>query len=158
MPAEAAKLRLLSYGEFTFDSSTPAPDSGQVTGNEWITGVRFIRPTTEIAGELCNHFGIEFGEDDQQPAPLGRLLTVRLTHPVLHNPNGRSGTVEVSTKVLTAEPMMSGFGFDFAWEIAPGPWTFAVLAGDDVLLEQTFQVMPPSSGLSTSARCEAHIS
>lgn len=87
------------------------------------------------------YIGISFGirirlAPDTPPGPY--VLTVR------HPPVGpRQVTVESWNPALDSRWGVRSFNFEFDRELVTGTWTFEVWQGDELLLRQSFQVVPP---------------
>ena len=86
-------------------------------------------------------FGLRFRVLD--PSLVGKPLQLRLRHPRLTEPSGRSA-VE-SGRRDTAWPMGESqahlFAFDHTWEIAEGDWTLQIVHQGRVLAEKKFRVV-----------------
>jgi hypothetical protein len=74
---------------------------------------------------------------------LGKTLTMRIRHPKITAPTGRSGT---ETFYRTATPHGGReigyfFAFEHTYEIAEGDWTFEVVHEGQVLASKKFRVL-----------------
>jgi len=144
---DAPPLRITQYGTFEVRQEMPAHDRAAgatgVTKLMTIVEPRLLERTGRVEARLCHRFGIWFDLPYGVPG-FPASVTIRLTHPVLVRPDGRSGTVETWPQQVGTNGSMAGFTFSEPWEVAPGTWTFAILSGGTVLAEQAFEVVPPT--------------
>ena len=166
MPVLAADLppaRITGYGRYTVERDGPLQDlpagGTGVTSYAPSQGARLVETTTRIEARLCLRFGVMFTVDGLGPTDT-LALTARSEHPPMLHPDGRVSTG--ATYALQADgsrPSLVGFAFDDPWELAPGPWIFAVMLGGTVLAEQRFDVVVPAGASRTSrARCSSVVS
>ena len=146
MAAAPAEIVVVSAG--LFGPATPLGEVGQGLREETLSGVDqvalppLLRQTDEVPAELCRSFGLIYAETG---ASAG-ALTIRITPPPLHRPDGATGSVDLFDAPATPGLHFVGFTFDERWELAPGRWTFTILAGDQVLVSHGFTVLPASGG------------
>jgi hypothetical protein len=146
MAAAPAEIVVVSAG--LFGPATPLGEVGQGLREETLSGVDqvalppLLRQTDEVPAELCRSFGLIYAETG---ASAG-ALTIRITHPPLRRPDGATGSVDLFDAPATPGLHFVGFTFDERWELAPGRWTFTILAGDQVLASHGFTVLPASGG------------
>jgi hypothetical protein len=154
-------INLLRYGTYEVDTEFGRLDP--TFRQQTLSGVRltgephFTTQTDRIVAHLCTRFGVQF-ETVGLPAGNMALLTVRLTHPLLHRPDGRSGTVDLYDTALSTSPTYAGFQFTHQWELASGTWTYDLLVGDRVLLTKSFEVTATPTPGETFQDCGRVIS
>lgn len=86
--------------------------------------------------------------------PARPSLVRRVTHPPLIRSDGLSGEVDTWQLTIGGEPSLAGYQLCAAWELVPGTWTFAVLSGDRVLAQRSFEVVPaPVAATPSDGRC-----
>jgi len=147
---DVPQVAIAEFGEYAVLREEVVTDarsgSSGVTERVSSEGARLLRRTDRIEAVPCRRFGVWF-----RLHPPGRAevlpVTQRLTHPLMTRPDGRTGTVEADEGLLDDTPRLSGFSFTYGWEMVPGIWTFAVLSGDKVLGEKSFEVVVPLGGI-----------
>lgn len=161
MAAAPAEIVVVSAG--LFGPATPLGEVGQGLREETLSGVDqvalppLLRQTDEVPAELCRSFGLIYAETGSyaETGASAGALTIRITHPPLHRPDGATGSVDLFDAPATPGLHFVGFTFDERWELAPGRWTFTILAGDQVLVSHGFTVLPASGG---AAGCGSSVS
>jgi len=155
-------LRIIDYGEYVVRREVGTLDPG--LGAKTLTPVatvddpRFVNRTSRIEARLCRRFGIRFEAPNLDPV-LTTRVTIRVTHPALVRPDGQSGEVDTWQSPINREPSMAGYHFEKPWELVPGTWTFAVLFGDRVLAEHSFEVVAaPGPGALAPGGCDVPVS
>ncbi len=145
--ADLPPVRITGYGRYTVGRDGPLQDlpagGTGVTSYAPSQGARLVETTTRIEARLYNRFGIWFDLPYAVPGHPASV-TIRLTHPLLKNPDGRSGAIGTWPKVVGDAGGAAGFSFDEPWEAVPGTWTFAVMSEGKVLAEQAFEVAEPA--------------
>jgi hypothetical protein len=127
----------ISLGEQTTGANTP---SGTITA---VPIAKNIQATTTIQGRLGVEFGLHYMIVG---APTGAEVTVDIV-----NTYPKPGLVEhadakpilesrFSRAKNIGEPIYLGYGFENAWEIVPGTWTFEIWYQGRKLAEQSFTV------------------
>jgi hypothetical protein len=139
--ADTARVEIYEYGIYVAGPMTHVPAPEQIGGQRWQAQVRLLERTETVAGQLGRIFGIRVQVND--PALLGKALTMRIRHPRLSAPTGRSGT---ETYYRTATPpgqrdLGYYFAFEHTYEIAEGDWTFEVVHDGQVLASKRFRVI-----------------
>ena len=126
--------KIVDFGLYAATPTRRVPDPNLPGGEQGrAVGIRLLELTDVIPGQIGRFFEIRFRVHDAQLH--GRELRVRIVHPRLTDPSGRSFT-EGSRRViaLTAErEEVHRFGIEHAWEIAEGDWTFQVVHENRVL-------------------------
>jgi hypothetical protein len=139
--AEAPRVEIFEHGVYAAGPMKHVPAPNQIGGQRWQAQVRLLERTETVAGQLGRIFGIRVQVND--PALLGKPFTMRIRHPKLTAPSGRSGT---ETFYRTATPpgqreLGYFFAFEHTYEIAEGDWTFEVVHDGQVLAAKTFRVI-----------------
>lgn len=139
--AEPARVEIFEHGVYVAGPMTHVPAPDQIGGQRWRAEVRLVERTETVAGQLGRIFGIRIRVND--PALLGKTLTMRIRHPRLTAPSGRSGT---ETLYRTATPpggreLGYFFAFEHTYEIAEGDWTFEVVHDGEVVAAKKFWVI-----------------
>ena len=140
---------IVAWGEIDASTGGPlGPDYQERSlgqGRE-LHDARYINHDTQIPAQLCRRFGITawltFGPGDAMPE---RIL-LRLRHPELTRPDGVSASEDDLMVPVNRGSIMDAFTFDEPYEAQPGPWTFELLSGADVLAAQTFTIVTPPPG------------
>ncbi len=139
--AESARVAIVEYGIYAAGTMTHVPAPDQIGGQRWQAQTRLLERTDIVAGQLGRIFGIRAQVND--PALLGKTLTMRIRHPKIAAPSGRSGT---ETFYRTSTPPGGReigyfFAFEHTYEIAEGDWTFEVVYEGQVLAAKKFRVI-----------------
>ncbi len=156
-------LRITGYGEFTVSRELGVRDPSTVEGDtepvRTVDGVQIVQQTQHIEARLCRRFGISFMLEGLE---TGSILdvTIQTRHPAITRPDGRVTTgVRYPSSVSAGRPGWVGYTFDYAYELVPGTWSFAILSGGDVLAKQQFEVtVPPDLDQQAPGRCAALVS
>ncbi len=140
--AEEAPIHILSAGIYR-----PAPVIGGLAPglrDQTLSGVdrvplpTLIEATQIIPARLCRSFGLIFARADRAAEPL----TIRVTHPLFHRPDGSEGSVDSFDIPAGAGLRYVGFTFSETWEMVAGKWQFTILADGIPLGEVSFAVLP----------------
>ena len=156
-------LRITGYGEATFGSELGVRDPSTIEGDtepvRTVDGAQIVQQTSRIEARLCRRFGISFMLEGLGPGSI-LDITIQTRHPAITRPDGYVSTgVRYPSSISAGRPNWVGFTFDYAYELVPGTWSFAVLHGGDVLAEQQFEVtMPADAGPHAPGRCAALVS
>jgi len=139
--ADSARVTIIEWGIYAAGEMTHVPAPDQIGGQRWRAQVRLLEKTETVAGQLGRIFGIRVEVND--PALLGKTLTMRIRHPKITAPSGRSGT---ETFFRTSTPPGQReigyyFAFEHTYEIAEGDWTFEVVHDGQVLAAKKFRVL-----------------
>ncbi len=156
-------LRITGFSESTVSRELGIRDPSTVEGDtepvRTMDGVQIVQQTSRIEARLCRRFGISFILEGLGTS--GVLdVTIQTRHPAITRPNGHVSTgVRYPSSVSAGRPNWVGYTFDYAYELVPGIWSFAVLSGADVLAEQQFEVtVPPDADQRAPGRCAALVS
>jgi len=139
--ADTAPVAIDEYGIYATGPMIHIPAPDQLGGQRWQAPVRLVERTDVVAGQLGRVFGVRVRVND--PALLGKPISIRIRHPKLTAPNGRSATEHNSSS--TTQPgqreLAYFFAFEHTYEIAEGDWTFEVVHDGRVLAAQKFRVV-----------------
>lgn len=117
-----------------------------VPGGTVAPPVRFalIENTTTVPARIGVEFGFAYrviGEPAGAEVTLGFVSTYPapgLADPEKETPL-RTGRYELNKKI--GEPLYSGYGFEYDWELVPGIWTFEIWYDGRKLAEESFTVV-----------------
>lgn len=143
--ASAWGAEVVEFGEFSAEreyTAPPQPGDEMLSPKGVVEGLRLIRHTDTLEGQLCLHFGVVIRRPPDA-APLPRRLTVVSTHPRLTRPDGVSGTRDSFMTATDGDTAYTGWTFEYPWELQAGDWTIAFLDGDEVVASKTFHVTVP---------------
>lgn len=147
----APPLELIEAGIFCpieSSESAPAPDTERgfidlIEGDVTADFLSVIAP-----GELDMGFGIRYKLVEGAGSAQAVVTTI---HPPFGTP---PVSVERWTNTIHDDSAsLSLFRFDDAYEIALGEWRFEISVGGEVLLRQTFFVIPPEDSLIRLDKC-----
>jgi len=139
---QGAAVDILDFGLYAAGPFQHVPAPEQLSGQRWIApNIRLLERTDTIPGHLGRIFGFRYRVND--PRLFGKPLKLRILHPRLAAPSGRSGTETGRPEVVDAAAPERGyfFAFEETWEIAEGDWTFQVVHEGRVLAEKKFRVV-----------------
>jgi hypothetical protein len=111
-----------------------------------ISEVRFndmpllVQQTDRIEARACTRFGLQYRADNLPPGEAAPI-TVRVEHPRVARPDGRSSTIDTYEVPSGGGVRYTGFDFDEPWTLVPGTWTFSLIHGGEVLAEQRFAII-----------------
>ncbi|MDG1204960.1 MAG: DUF3859 domain-containing protein [Pseudomonadales bacterium] len=136
------------YGVFRSNFNQRRSEStSKALASDFVTSVRFETITSEIPMRMRTNFGLKYSINT---TPIGAKIEVRS---VIHFPKGGlvspSGRIytksEESYKIIVGETALHGYGFDEAWEMVPGTWTFEIWHRGAKLIRKSFTVGPVTS-------------
>lgn len=109
-----------------------------------VTSVRFESITRQIPMQVGINFGFEYLINT---TPIGAKIEVRsvirFPEGELVSPSGKVYTESEETyKVIVGDTTLHGHGFDEAWEMVPGTWTFEIWHRGAKLIRKDFNVGP----------------
>jgi hypothetical protein len=130
----------IATGAQTPGASTP---TGTVTAT---TAEKLLTATTTIPGKVGLEFGLHYvvaGTPAGVDAPLD--FVIAYPPPGLKDPAAAAPMLEskYSRPKKIGDTIYLGYGFENAWEIVPGTWTFTIFSGGKKLAEQAFTVTKP---------------
>ena len=138
------RVDIVDRGIYTVTVGEQTPDPNAPTGTIAAPGaVKLLEATTAIQGRLGLEFGLQYvvvGEPAGADVPLDFVVTypeAGLVDPADPNRMLKSGFSRVKK---IGDTVYFGFGFENAWEIVPGTWTFTILFQRRKLAEQSFTV------------------
>ena len=156
-------MRVTGFGEFAVQRELGVGSRRIVDGDpepiKSVEGVRLLEQTSRIEARLCRRFGVRFVLEGMGPDGVLPII-VRSLHPQMTRPNGTSSTGgRYASSAGAQEPGWVGFTFDYPWELVAGTWSFAIMSGDTVLAEQSFEVsVPPDADQLPAGGCGAPVS
>ena len=123
------KSYITNYGicDFAYSETYENPDA--ITGQSaYVEGVRWLKKTTKIPAKQGVSFGIEYivNSDSEELLELEEVIiypTAGLTNPKTGK-NQRQETFPA--EVISGEPTLTCYTFDYPWESVKGTWTFRV--------------------------------
>jgi hypothetical protein len=139
--ADTARVEIFEFGIYAAGPMTHVPAPDQIGGQRWQAQVRLLERTETVAGQLGRIFGIRVQVND--PALLGKTFTMRIRHPRLTAPTGRSGTETYYRTTTPPGQREIGYfyAFEHTYEIAEGDWIFEVVHDGQVLATKRFRVI-----------------
>lgn len=139
--AQTSRVDIIEHGIYAAGPMTHVPAPDQIGGQRWRAETRLLEKTEVVAGQLGRIFGIRVRVND--PALLGKTVTMRIRHPRITAPTGRSGTETTYDTATRPGEREIGyfFAFEHTYEIAEGDWTFEVVHDGAVLATQKFRVL-----------------
>jgi hypothetical protein len=138
-------IQIVDIGIYDAEVKTRVEDPSLVSGGRrLVSNIKFVGKTDRVPGRLGVQFGYRYkiiGEPAGATVPLKFVL--RYPEPGLKNPkNGATRLVDEFTQDRTIGDIHArGYGFDSAWEIVSGVWTFEVWYQDRMLKDQKFTVV-----------------
>jgi hypothetical protein len=148
---QISAAEIFGYGVFeTSSSSRHSGFTARKIAADSVTGVHFVDFTNEIPMTLGTNFGFEYSINT---TPRGQSIKVRsvIRFPEggLTTPRGKVYTESVEHKsVKIGHRSLHGYGFDEAWEMVPGKWTFEVWYKNARLIRKTFTIVEPDEEIS----------
>jgi len=146
------KVELLEYGVFCPDEPTgqvAAPDTerGFIDLIDGDPPVDFH--TDVVPGELGLGFGMRFRLADGEGPRMGRVI---ITHPPFGSPpiERESYTITLDSESTS----MTQFDFDDPYEVQHGTWTLAIEMDGEIVLQQSFTVVPEGTTPVSTKMCE----
>lgn len=153
MPLRIEIVACGSYSPSPREGRLPAPYRQNSIVDVTLAAMpRLIARTERIEARACTRFGLEYRAANLEPSETA-IAEVRVAHPVLTRPDGRRSSLDSYEIPLRTTTGWTGFDFDEAWQIAPGPWTFSFVHGGRVLAQQRFVVSAPPPGVRTPTSC-----
>jgi hypothetical protein len=142
--ARVDRIDIVDRGVYTIEAGTatadPSTPTGEVTAVETAT---IVEATTEIKARPGLEFGLRYvivGEPAGAEASLD--FVILYPEPGIRDPKEPEALHEsrYTRAKKIGEPVYLGYGFENAWEIVPGTWTFQIWQGSRKLAEQSFTV------------------
>jgi len=146
-PARAQQIdrvEIVEWGIFQHEQMgvTPAPLAATGKTN-LVTNVRIQQVTTTIPALVGMKFGFRFTVVGSPAGALVNLKCItRFPSQGITNPNTgkRFSSSEFHSSAVIGVTTYRGYGFDYDWEVEPGPWTLEVWHEGRKLAEKTFMV------------------
>jgi hypothetical protein len=141
--AEKPRVEILDYGTYATGPRKTIPMPVSVSGTmNIVSGVRLMRQTREVIGQLGTSFGFRYRV---LGVPPGAKIVIRTKTPMLTNPETHKSMdyAEREQAVMPGEERYTGYSFDSTYEIGEGDWTFQIIYQGRVIGEQTFKIVVP---------------
>ena len=138
------RVEIVEWGIFKDERTSVEPAPLAVTGTtNLVANVRLQQATTTIPALVEMKFGFQYrvvGSPSGTPVRL--KCVVRLPNPGVTNPyKGKTfSSSEFHTNAVIGAIAYVGYGFDYDWEVVPGPWTLELWHEGRKLAEKTFIV------------------
>jgi hypothetical protein len=142
-PAQVRGIDVVEFGIYTADILSAQRDSRGVMQTT-STNFRQAVATTVIPAQIGVRFGFRYvvaGDPQGGDAVLKKVVIyppAGVKSPMVAQPLHRS---ESAIKTKAGETSYTGYKFDDAWELVPGPWTIELWSGDRKLAQKTFTVV-----------------
>jgi hypothetical protein len=141
------RIEILESGIYSGINREAVPEAG-VAGGQRVksANLKLESNTDRVPARVGTMFGFRyqiFGQPLGEPVPL--KFVTRFPRPGVQVPGSREQPVTTNEYTLPrtiGDVFYRGYGFDEAWELVPGVWTFEIWSGDDKLVEKTFTVTP----------------
>jgi hypothetical protein len=138
------RVEIVEWGIFQHEQMgvTPAPLAATGKTN-LVTNVRIQQVTTTIPALVGMKFGFRFTVVGSPAGALVNLKCItRFPSQGIANPHTgkRFSTSEFHSTAITGVTTYRGYGFDYDWEVEPGPWTLEIWHEGRKLAEKTFMV------------------
>jgi hypothetical protein len=143
--ARVDDIEIVDIGVYSAEVKSRVEDSNLASGGRRIVAnIKFVDKTDRVPARLGVQFGYRYkviGEPAGAAVPL--KFVTRYPEPGLKNPeNGNRKLVDEFTQDRTIGDIHArGYGFDNAWEIVAGVWTFEVWYQDRMIRDQKFTVV-----------------
>lgn len=142
--SEVTGIHITQFGIFAGEVKQAAGRDAAGNPQAELVNMQLLQRTEGIPGTLHTEFGIEYVVLGQ---PLGSKVTVglKIVHPAVTDPGTKQTTQGVTwtKEVVVGGKTYSGYGFDNAWEMAPGEWTMEISHNGKKLAAKTFVVYQP---------------
>jgi hypothetical protein len=138
-------IEIVDFGVYNAEVKYRVEDPSLASGGRrLVSNIKFVEKSERVPGRLGVQFGYRYkviGEPAGAAVPLKFVL--RYPEPGLKNPqNGNKKLLDEFTQDRTIGDIHArGYGFDNAWEIVTGVWTFEVWYQDRMLKDQKFTVV-----------------
>lgn len=141
--AQVQGVQIVEFGIYTADVQSSQRDSRGVMQTK-STNFRQAVATTIIPAQIGVRFGFRYvvaGDPQGGDAVLKKVVIyppAGVKSPVVAQPLHRD---ESTIKAKVGETSYTGYKFDDAWELVPGPWAIELWSGNRRLAEKTFTVV-----------------
>ena len=142
--AQVAGIEVVDRGIYTIETGSETKDPNTPTGT--ITAVKDVK-NVELTTTIPARLGIEFGFQYivvGEPAGAEVTLDIVNIYPEQGLPTPGSTEhlfrSEYSRTKKIGEIEYLGYGFENAWEVVPGNWTFQIWYDGRQMMEQSFTV------------------
>ncbi|CAN5132510.1 hypothetical protein BH10PSE9_BH10PSE9_15450 [soil metagenome] len=141
------RIDVVDRGIYEIVTGAQTPGANTPTGTVTATTAeKLVTATTTIPGKVGVEFGFHYvvaGLPKGAEAPLD--FAIAYPPPGLKDPAAAAPMPEskYSRPKKIGDTIYLGYGFENAWEIVPGTWTFTISSGGKKLAEQSFTVTKP---------------
>jgi hypothetical protein len=131
-------------------------ESGETAGQsslspaQTMTNLRYIERTDRIEARLCRNFGLTVRLIDSVAKALPRRVIVRVLHPLLTAPDGRTSIEDRFPSEVVDGTSHVGFTFEHEWEMQPGEWVFVISSAGSEIARKAFTITLPAPGAANS--------
>ncbi|MCW5738139.1 MAG: DUF3859 domain-containing protein [Enhydrobacter sp.] len=147
---EASDVEIVEYGLYTAEVTGQLREPNGIVSN-LIDNICHIATTTSVPMRQGIHFGFRYRVDGpENGVPVE--LTLAVQFPAAVRPTGGGTAVtrhERSATLAVGTVSYTGYSFDHAWELMPGPWTLEVLQHGRKLAEKSFTVVDEPAAQGT---------
>jgi hypothetical protein len=141
------RIDIVDKGIYEITTGAQTPSTNTPTGT--VTAVaaeKLVTSTTSIPARVGLEFGLRYivaGAPPGADVPLDFVIT--FPAPGLKDPAAAAPSTEsrFSRPKKIGDTIYLGYGFESAWEIVPGTWTFSISQAGKKLAEQSFTVTKP---------------
>jgi hypothetical protein len=131
-------------------AGTPGPGEAGLAPASEMKNIRYLDRTDRIEARLCRNFGLSLRLSDDIPKVLPRQVSVRVEHPTLTRPDGRTSAEDRFESAVIDGVSHVGFTFEHAWEMAAGDWTIIVSIRGREIARKAFTITLPPPGAPDS--------
>ena len=139
-------IDIIECGIYTREISRAVDDKSAAGYRVIVKNEKLVNKTDRIPATIGTRFGIFYIANGE---PRGKKIRLRVdvTYPSAGLKNPKTGKISYKDKffeiAVIGKRMLTGYGFDEAWEAVPGKWTFKLWYGEIKLAEKTFTVYKP---------------
>lgn len=131
-------------------AGTPGPGEAGLAPASEMRNLRYLDRTDRIEARLCRNFGLSLRLGDDIPRILPRQVSVRVEHPPLTRPDGRTSTEDRFPSAVIDGVSHVGFTFEHEWEMAAGEWIIIVSTRGREIARKAFTITLPPPGAPNS--------
>ncbi|WP_112662077.1 DUF3859 domain-containing protein [Microvirga flavescens] len=142
--SELPPVQITEFGEFGPQpgKAVVAPNTAKGTAAQ-VMSRKLIRRTDCIVARRGVRLGVLVRHDDPNLSIMP--VEIAVTHPPIVGPDGRTRTIDSWPMQLLKEPLYTGWHFEEAYELVPGPYIISVLVDGRVSDQKVFTVVLPGT-------------